>query len=63
MLEPGADVTFCPEDLASGSGCRSRTRLLDGRPVGDRILVDGLIELVVLDVKGPRVAARVVQRR
>ena len=29
--------------------------------VGDRILVDdGLIELVVLDVKAPRVAARVV---
>jgi pyruvate kinase len=62
MLEPGADVTFCPEDLASGSELPVTYEALSTDVhVGDRILVDdGLIELVVLDVKGPRVAARVV---
>ena len=62
QLEPGADVTFCPEDLASGSELPvTYEALANDVHVGDRILVDdGLIELVVLDVKAPRVAARVV---
>ena len=62
VLEPGADVTFCPEELASGSEMPvTYEALATDVHVGDRILVDdGLIELVVLDVKAPRVAARVV---
>jgi len=62
LLEPGADVTFCPDELASGSEMPvTYEALANDVHVGDRILVDdGLIELVVLDVKAPRVAARVV---
>ena len=62
LLEPGEDVTFCPEHLASGSEMPvTYEALATDVHVGDRILVDdGLIELVVLDVKAPRVAARVV---
>ena len=62
LLEPGADVTFCPEDLASGTELPvTYEALANDVHVGDRILVDdGLIELVVLDVKAPRVAARVM---
>jgi len=61
-LEPGGDVVFCPEDSASGSEMPvTYEALAKDVHVGDRILVDdGLIELVVLDVKAPRVAARVV---
>jgi len=62
LLEPGGDVVFCPEDSASGSEMPvTYEALAKDVHVGDRILVDdGLIELVVLDVKAPRVAARVV---
>jgi pyruvate kinase len=59
---PGADVVFCPEDLARDSELPvTYEALATDVHVGDRILVDdGLIELVVLDVKPPRVTARVV---
>jgi len=62
VLEPGSDVVFCPEDSATGSEMPvTYEALAKDVHVGDRILVDdGLIELVVLDVKAPRVAARVV---
>jgi pyruvate kinase len=61
-LERGSDVVFCPEDSATGSEMPvTYEGLAKDVHVGDRILVDdGLIELVVLDVKAPRVAARVV---
>ena len=61
-LEPGADVVFCPEELASGREMPvTYEALATDVHVGDRILVDdGLIELVVLEVKAPRVVARVV---
>ena len=61
-LEPGVDVVFCPEETASDSDMPiTYEALADDVHVGDRILVDdGLIELVVLDVKAPRVTARVV---
>ena len=62
QLEPGTDVVFCPEDVASPYEMPvTYEALADDVHVGDRILVDdGLIELVVLDVRAPRVAARVV---
>ena len=62
LLEPGTDVVFCPEDHASGDEMPvTYEALANDVHVGDRILVDdGLIELVVLDVKAPRVTARVV---
>ena len=62
ILEPGSDVVFCPEDSATGSEMPvTYEGLAKDVHDGDRILVDdGLIELVVLDVKAPRVAARVV---
>ena len=61
-LEPGSDVTFCPEDDAHpGDMPVTYEALATDVHVGDRILVDdGLIELVVLDVRAPRVTARVV---
>ena len=61
-LEPGGDVVFCPEDSASGSEMPvTYEALAKDVHVGDRILVDdGLIELVVLEVKASRVMARVV---
>jgi len=62
FVEPGTDVTFCPEEIAApGEMPVTYEALAADVHVGDRILVDdGLIELVVLDVKGPRVVARVV---
>ena len=62
ILEPGGDVVFCPEDSATGSEMPvTYEGLAKDVHDGDRILVDdGLIELVVLDVKAPRVTARVV---
>jgi pyruvate kinase len=61
-LEPGTDVVFCPEESSRGSEMPVTYEALAADVhVGDRILVDdGLIELVVLDVKAPRVVARVV---
>ena len=61
-LEQGADVVFCPEDEAEPREMPvTYEALATDVHVGDRILVDdGLIELVVLDVRPPRVTARVV---
>jgi pyruvate kinase len=62
QFEQGSDVVFCPEDEAeSGEMPVTYEALATDVHVGDRILVDdGLIELVVLDVRPPRVTARVV---
>ena len=61
-VEPGGDIVFCPEDEASGDEMPvTYAGLATDVHVGDRILVDdGLIELVVLEVRAPRVVARVV---
>jgi pyruvate kinase len=61
-VEPGTDIVFCPEDEArDGEMPVTYEALAADVHVGDRILVDdGLIELVVLEVKAPRVTARVV---
>ena len=61
-VEPGADVVFCPEEEAGGDEMPiTYVGLATDVHVGDRILVDdGLIELVVLEVRAPRVVARVV---
>ncbi|HET7584116.1 MAG TPA: pyruvate kinase [Gemmatimonadaceae bacterium] len=62
MLTAGADVVFAAEAIASaGEIPVTYDALPDDVAVGDRILVDdGLLDLVVLDVDGPRVTARVV---
>src|SRR5688572_18212865 len=62
FLEQGADAVFCPEDEATPDEMPvTYEALATDVHVGDRILVDdGLIELVVLDVRAPRVTARVV---
>ena len=61
-VDPGTDVVFCPEDEASDDEMPvTYEALASDVHVGDRILVDdGLIELVVLEVRAPRVIARVV---
>jgi pyruvate kinase len=62
QLDTGADVVFCPEgEERDGEMPVTYDALADDVHVGDRILVDdGLIELVALEVKAPRVVARVV---
>jgi pyruvate kinase len=61
-FDTGMDVVFCPEEEARDDEMPiTYEALANDVHVGDRILVDdGLIELVVLDVKAPRVTARVV---
>jgi pyruvate kinase len=61
-VEPGSDVIFCPEEEAAADDMPvTYEALASDVHVGDRILVDdGLIELVVLEVRAPRVTARVV---
>ena len=61
-VEPGSDVIFCPEEEAGADDMPvTYEALATDVHVGDRILVDdGLIELVVLEVRAPRVTARVV---
>jgi pyruvate kinase len=58
----GQDLVLCHEDMASGSDLPvTYDDLATDVRVGDRILVDdGLIELVVMDIVGPRVHVRVV---
>lgn len=61
-VAPGDDLVLCDEAAAAGQDLPvTYTDIArDVRP-GDRVLVDdGLIELVVLDVTGPRVRTRVV---
>ncbi|MEO6878050.1 MAG: pyruvate kinase, partial [Gemmatimonadaceae bacterium] len=62
-LPDGSDVVLVPEGEETGPGDVPVTyhSLADDVHVGDRILInDGLIELVVLDVEGRRVTARVL---
>jgi len=61
-LADGADVTLAPEHDARGSDIPvTYESLAADVHVGDRILInDGLIELVVLEVVGTRVMARVL---
>jgi pyruvate kinase len=61
-VHPGDDVVLVHEDIASGDELPiTYDHIASDVHAGDRILVDdGLIELVALDVIGPRVQARVV---
>ena len=62
VVEPGQDVVLCHEGACAAPQVPvSYAALANDVHSGDRILVDdGLIELVVLDVDGPRVNTRVV---
>lgn len=62
QLESGHDVTLAPEDDAHAAEIPvTYDRLAEDVKVGDRVLIDdGLLELVVMDVKKPRVTARVL---
>ena len=62
QLEPGADVILAPErDVRAGEVPITYEELARDVSEGDRILLDdGLLELMVLDVDAPRIAARVV---
>jgi pyruvate kinase len=63
QLDPGRDVLLGPEDSATPEVEIPVTydRLAEDLHVGDRILIDdGLLELIVTDVKKPHVRARVV---
>src|SRR5204863_3178635 len=61
-MENGAEVVFAPEGVArSGEIPVTYELLAEDLHVGERILVnDGLLEFVVMDVKKPRVTARVL---
>jgi pyruvate kinase len=62
MLLEGSDILLAPESVArAGEIPVTYGELAADVKVGDRILInDGLLDLVVLDVQAPRVAARVV---
>ena len=63
QLDTGRDVMLGPEDVATADIEVPVTydRLAEDLHVGDRILIDdGLLELIVTDVKKPHVRARVV---
>ena len=65
ILESGQEIVLTPEERldsrAEDEISVTYDRLAEDLHVGDRILVDdGLIELVVVDVKKPRVKARVL---
>lgn len=62
VLEPGDDVTMVYEGFeVPGEVPVTYAELPQDVKVGDRILVDdGLIEMVVLDIEGARVRARVI---
>jgi pyruvate kinase len=61
-LESGTEVVLAPEDLAHAAEISvTYDRLAEDLHVGDRVLIDdGLLELVVVEVKKPRVTARVL---
>jgi pyruvate kinase len=61
-VAPGDDVVLCHEErVGPGEVPVTYEGLSTDVSVGDRILVDdGLIELMVLEIEGPRVTARVV---
>jgi pyruvate kinase len=63
MLESGQEIVLAPEDKVEHPEDIPITyeRLAEDVHVGDRILIDdGLLELVVVDVKKPRIKARVL---
>ena len=63
QLESGSDVVLSPEDKVTHADEVPVTydRLAEDLHPGDRILIDdGLLELIVTDVKKPRVTARVL---
>ena len=62
MLLEGSDIVLAPEGVArAGEIPVTYGELATDVKVGDRILInDGLLDLVVLEVKAPRVVARVV---
>src|SRR6185369_466965 len=61
-LSDGSDVVLAPEGTETGDQIPvTYTNLAKDVKVGDRILInDGLLELVVLDVTGTQVTARVL---
>jgi pyruvate kinase len=63
-LENGSEVVLVPEHeggLKAGEIPVTYDRLAEDLHVGDRVLIDdGLLDLVVVDVKKPRVTARVL---
>jgi pyruvate kinase len=63
QLENGSEVVLAPEEKVSHANEIPVTydRLAEDLHAGDRILIDdGLLELIVVDVKKPRVTARVL---
>jgi pyruvate kinase len=62
QLEDGSDVVLAPESVAGAAEIPvTYDMLADDLHVGERILInDGLLELIVLDVKKPRLTARVL---
>ena len=62
FVAPGDEVILCDEDTSTGSDLPvTYTDIARDVKVGDRILIDdGLIELVVLDIKAQRVVTRVL---
>ena len=62
MLLEGSDIVLAPEGVAAaGDVPVTYGELASDVKVGDRILInDGLLDLVVLEVRPPRVVARVV---
>jgi pyruvate kinase len=62
LVEAGQEIVLCPEeDSRAGEIPVTYDALASDVHDGDRILVDdGLIELVVMEVRNPRVTARVV---
>jgi pyruvate kinase len=61
-LETGTEVVLAPEHAARAAEIPvTYDRLAEDLHVGDRVLIDdGLLDLVVMDVKKPRVTARVL---
>ena len=61
-VSPGDEVILCDEDAATGNDMPvTYTDIARDVKVGDRILIDdGLIELVVLDIRSQRVITRVL---
>jgi pyruvate kinase len=61
-VAPGDEVVLCDEETCSGTDLPvTYTDIARDVKVGDRILIDdGLIELVVLDIKAQRVITRVL---
>lgn len=62
VVAPGDEVILCDEDTCTGNDLPvTYTDIARDVKVGDRILIDdGLIELVVLDIKAQRVVTRVL---